>query len=137
MMPHKSKKDKSVRSSRRGSKQHEVDQDSENENKSAGSRKPPNTQLLRSKQPSGQSALKKHRRLSASCFPISLNRELLPLDALTGFSSGLCAVDLSLSLTHTHRVMRRDALYAPQEGPLSPTPFLAPTNRLAPLRAVC
>ncbi|KAK2879261.1 hypothetical protein Q8A67_020052 [Cirrhinus molitorella] len=117
MMPHKSKKDKSVRSSRRGSKQHEVDQDSENENKSAGSRKPPNTQLLRSKQPSGQSALKKHRRLSASCFPISLNRELLPLDALT--------------------VMRRDALYAPQEGPLSPTPFLAPTNRLAPLRAVC
>ncbi|XP_058605229.1 serine/threonine-protein phosphatase 2A 56 kDa regulatory subunit gamma isoform isoform X1 [Onychostoma macrolepis] len=83
MMPHKSKKDKSVRCSRRGSKQQEDDQDSENENKSVGSRKPPSAQLLRCKQPSGPSALKKHRRLSASCFPVSLDREPLPLDALT------------------------------------------------------
>ncbi|KTG32166.1 hypothetical protein cypCar_00021019 [Cyprinus carpio] len=62
MMPHKSKKDK---------------------NKSVGSRKPPSAQLLRSKPPSVPSALKKHRRLSASCFPVSLDRELLTLDALT------------------------------------------------------
>uniref|UniRef100_A0AAR2KBN4 Serine/threonine protein phosphatase 2A regulatory subunit n=1 Tax=Pygocentrus nattereri TaxID=42514 RepID=A0AAR2KBN4_PYGNA len=37
---------------------------------------PPSAQLMRVKQSSSQGALKKERRLSASCFPISTNREL-------------------------------------------------------------
>ncbi|XP_067222900.1 serine/threonine-protein phosphatase 2A 56 kDa regulatory subunit gamma isoform isoform X4 [Chanodichthys erythropterus] len=82
IMPHKSKKDKSVKSSRKGSKQHEDDQDEVNE-QGLNKKISPRTQPLRSKHPSDPSVLKKHRRLSASCFPISVNRELEPLDALT------------------------------------------------------
>ncbi|KAI7804217.1 putative serine/threonine-protein phosphatase 2A 56 kDa regulatory subunit gamma isoform [Triplophysa rosa] len=75
-MPNKSKKDKSVRSSRSSSKHHGDKQNSEKQSS------PPTTQLLRVKHASIQSAPKKHRRLSSSCFSISNNRELLTLSHL-------------------------------------------------------
>ncbi|KAG1952295.1 hypothetical protein F2P79_010227 [Pimephales promelas] len=69
MKPHKSKKDKCVKSSRKGGKQHEDDQDSENEGL--------NKKIRTRKHTSGPNT---HRRLSVC---VSISRELEPLDALT------------------------------------------------------
>uniref|UniRef100_A0AAY4DN11 Serine/threonine protein phosphatase 2A regulatory subunit n=1 Tax=Denticeps clupeoides TaxID=299321 RepID=A0AAY4DN11_9TELE len=53
-------------------------------NNSASGKAPPTTQLMRMKPPSSNMALKKQRRISASCFPISNNRELQKLSGFKG-----------------------------------------------------
>ncbi|XP_063040090.1 serine/threonine-protein phosphatase 2A 56 kDa regulatory subunit delta isoform-like [Engraulis encrasicolus] len=84
-MPNKSKKDKeSPRSGRSRGRGKSENHNSENESstKKDESGAPPTTQLLRVKQPSSATGLKKERRLSNSCFPISNNRELQRLQPL-------------------------------------------------------
>ncbi|KAL7861756.1 hypothetical protein SRHO_G00131970 [Serrasalmus rhombeus] len=87
-MPNKSRKDKesskSGKSNKSGSKhQNSHDSEKEGSNKRSSSA-PPSAQLMRVKQSSSQGALKKERRLSASCFPISTNRELHKLPPFKG-----------------------------------------------------
>ncbi|CAJ1073473.1 serine/threonine-protein phosphatase 2A 56 kDa regulatory subunit gamma isoform isoform X4 [Xyrichtys novacula] len=81
-MPHKSRKEKesskSGRSKKSGSKNGPAeDQDGSNK------KVPPATHLMRVKQPGSHSAVKREKRFSTSSFPLSANRELHKLSALS------------------------------------------------------
>ncbi|XP_044022239.1 serine/threonine-protein phosphatase 2A 56 kDa regulatory subunit gamma isoform isoform X2 [Siniperca chuatsi] len=81
-MPHKSKKEKE--SSKSGKPKKSGSKNGPADDQDGSSKKvPPATQLMRVKQPGSHSAVKREKRFSTSSFPLSANRELQKLPALT------------------------------------------------------